>query len=138
MRIIGIDHGLSRIGLAVWDSQADVVLPLGVLAERDFEKAVRSVSATLLTEGADLAVVGVPRRLSGEAGGEQAERALSFAAALRRESGLPVETDDERLSSRAADSLRSEGSKGEVSERDALAAVAILESYIDRHGEYED
>ncbi|MBN1585246.1 Holliday junction resolvase RuvX [Candidatus Uhrbacteria bacterium] len=132
MRIIGIDYGLARIGSAIWDSQADLVLPLGVIAERDFKRAVSAVAGLCLEERADLVVVGLPKRLSGEGTGEQVGRTERFVAALRDETGLPIEMEDERMTSGVAESQRRHAKPGQVAERDALAAVAILESHVRR------
>lgn len=137
MRIIGVDYGLARIGLAVWDSQADLVLPLEVIHEGDFSAAVRKISRLCADESADLVVVGQPTALSGQKTGEQVTATERFVAALREQVKVPVETEDERLSSGLAD-RHMEQARDQTAGRDALAAAAILESYIDRHGVSQD
>ena len=132
MRILGLDIGKRRIGVAVSD-------PLGLLA-RPVE-TVRSVSLNVdiarISElarelEAEVIVVGDPLHMSGEAG-TMSSRAHKFGEALHEATGLPVEYCDERLTSVEAERiLRDQGvSPRKVRHQiDAMAAAVILQSYL--------
>lgn len=122
MRILAIDHGAARAGTAVCDPSATIVRPLGVVAPPEPAELARVAAEA----GAELIVVGLPVSLDGAERG-QAAAAREFAAALGRETELPVETYDERLTTRmAAESARA----GADAAPDALAAAHLLESYL--------
>jgi putative Holliday junction resolvase len=134
VRILAVDWGERRIGLAISD-------PLGVLATglptrsvSGQSDALKAVAAVAAEQEAERIVVGLPLLLSGERGAA-ADAAQAFANALGRRTGLPVETWDERLTSAlGARRLREVGvrtghAKGEV---DRAAAVALLESWLMR------
>jgi putative Holliday junction resolvase len=123
MRVLAIDHGDVRAGTAVCDPSGTIVRPLGVISPPDPAAAAR-----LATEqGAELVVVGLPVSLDG-AEREQAAAARRFAELLAAELGeIPVETYDERLTTRmAAESARA----GAGAPADSLAAAHLLESYL--------
>jgi putative holliday junction resolvase len=123
MRVLAIDHGDVRAGTAVCDPSGTIVRPLGVISPPDPAEAARVAAEA----GAELVVVGLPVSLDG-AEREQAASARGFAEALATELGeIPVETYDERLTSRmAAESART----GAEAPADALAAAHLLESYL--------
>ncbi len=122
MRILAIDHGDARAGTAICDPSATIVRPLGVVSPPDPSEVARIASEV----GAELIVVGLPTSLDG-AEREQAESARSFAAAVAEVVAVPVETYDERLTTRmAAESARG----GATAPADALAAAHLLESYL--------
>jgi putative Holliday junction resolvase len=92
------------------------------------------VAAVAENEGAELVVVGLPVLLSGQEG-EQAAEARRFAAELERRLAVPVETYDERLTTRmASESARA----GAGAPADALAAAHLLESYLQSRGETDE
>ena len=140
MRVLGIDYGERRIGLAVSDASATLARPLRVVAPRgslrDRAAAVAAVAAETAAEadGLVLVVVGVPRALNGAAHGQTA-RALAFAEALRSIAGMPVALQDERLSSVEADerlAVRERDWRKRKARLDAAAAAVILQDYLDR------
>ena len=127
MRILAIDHGNARAGTAICDPSATIVRPLGVVSPPD-AAAVARVAAE---QEAELIVVGLPVSLDGGEG-EQAAAAREFAAALAAAVEVPVETYDERLTTRmAAQSARG----GASAPPDALAAAHLLESYLSARGD---
>lgn len=139
MRIVGLDVGERRIGVAVSDPTGTLARPSGVLARRGSDhEAVRAVAleiARLAAEddGVQAIVVGLPRRLDGSAS-EMTPRVLAFADRLRAASGLPVVLQDERLSSREAESrlaLREKDWRARKKKLDAAAAAVILQDYLD-------
>ncbi len=122
MRVLAIDHGDVRAGTAICDPSGTIVRPLGVISPPDPAVAARVATE----EGAELIVVGLPVSLDG-AEREQAAAARAFAADLSAETEVPVETYDERLTTRmAAETARG----GASAPADALAAAHLLESFL--------
>ena len=142
MRVLGVDLGERRIGLAVSDASRTLARPLhaiepaGSTAER-VEALLREVADLECEEdGLDGIVVGLPRALDGSAH-EQTERVLTFVAALRARATLVVELQDERLSSREAErrlAAREKDWRKRKSKLDAAAAAVILQDYLDENG----
>jgi putative Holliday junction resolvase len=124
MRIVALDHGDARVGVAICDPTETIARPLGVVEPPDAGR-VRELVAE---HDAELVVVGLPVSLRGEEG-EQARSARAFAAELEDALPVPVETYDERLTTRLAESSAREGA---ASPPDALAAAHLLESYLQR------
>jgi putative Holliday junction resolvase len=133
-RVLAVDWGVRRIGLAVSDPGGLIASGLPTLEVRGVEDAVAGVARVAREVEAEQIVVGLPLRMSGERG-EAAENAERFATLVRERSGLPTDTYDERLTSAlSARRLREVGvrtghAKGRV---DQGAAVALLESYLMR------
>ena len=138
-RILGLDAGERRVGVAISDPDRHFAVPLRSL-ERDnrgseFAALQRLIGEEEVTE----VVVGLPLSLSGEAG-SQAERARDFAGQLESRFQLTVHMYDERLSTqealhRVSDDHRRgrrERQKPPVADTDALAASIILQAYLDR------
>ncbi|HYH62255.1 MAG TPA: Holliday junction resolvase RuvX [Solirubrobacterales bacterium] len=123
MRILALDHGEARVGAAVCDPTETIARPAGVLGSDPAE--VLTLAQELEVE---LVVVGLPLTLSGSEG-NQAESARTYAAELERLLDVPVETYDERLTTRMADSSSRAGAGAAT---DALAAAHLLESYLQR------
>jgi putative Holliday junction resolvase len=123
MRILAIDHGAARIGCAISDPSGTLARPLEVLEPPDPAAAARLVSE----HEAELVVVGLPVSLSGDEG-PQARLAREFGNQLAEIVDVPVETYDERLTTRMAEeSVRA----GASAPADALAAAHLLESYLE-------
>jgi putative holliday junction resolvase len=122
MRVFAIDHGTARAGYAVCDPTETIVRPLGAIEPPD-PAGLRSLAAD---EEAELIVVGVPVSLDGSEG-EQARIAREFAAELAEVVDVPVETYDERLTTRMADVSARAGADAPP---DALAAAHLLEGYL--------
>jgi len=122
MRVLAIDHGLARCGVAVSDPTETVVRPLEVVEPPDPSAVARLVSE----HDADLLVVGLPIGLSGESGA-QAAAAQRFRDEVAALVEIPVETYDERLTTlMAARSARG----GAGAAEDSLAAAHLLESFL--------
>ncbi|MBI1797343.1 MAG: Holliday junction resolvase RuvX, partial [Candidatus Eisenbacteria bacterium] len=98
MRILAVDWGERRIGLAVSDPTGVIATPLPTLTVRGRDDGLAGVLAVAIEREAERIVVGLPLHMSGERG-EAAEQAESFAAALRERAGILVEMYDERLTS---------------------------------------
>jgi putative Holliday junction resolvase len=122
MRVLAIDHGNARAGTAICDPSGTIVRPLGVISPPDAGEAARVAA----DEGAELIVVGLPVSLDGSER-EQAEAARAFATELEAAAEIPVETYDERLTTRMAEASSRGGASAPA---DALAAAHLLESYL--------
>jgi putative holliday junction resolvase len=122
MRVLAIDHGEARAGTAICDPSGTIVRPLGVISPPD----AAAVARLAADEDAELIVVGLPVSLDG-AEREQAASARSFAAAVAERARVPVETYDERLTTRMAGASARAGASAPA---DALAAAHLLEAFL--------
>lgn len=140
MRVLGVDFGLRRIGLALSDPGEVVATPLKSLVLSSVRNAPAAVAAAAREAEAEAVVVGVPLGLEGEEARTEVRRVERFATALRRELGLPVHLVDESFSSREAEDLAPGGPGGEGrakrrgpgSDSHAVAAAVILQRWLDR------
>jgi putative Holliday junction resolvase len=133
-RVLAVDWGERRIGLAVSDPQGLIATGLDTLEVTGADQAAARVAEVAREHEVERVVVGLPLLMSGERG-EAAESAERFAALLGRRSGLPVETYDERLTTALSQRrLRETGVRtGHARARvDQGAAIALLESYLMR------
>ena len=133
-RILAVDWGERRVGLAVSDPTGIIATGLDTLEVRNANDALTRVSEVARREEVEAVVVGLPLLMSGERG-EAAEAAQSFADALARRLEVPVSTYDERLTSAlSARRLREAGVRtGHARKKvDQGAAIALLESYLSR------
>ena len=133
MRVLGLDLGQKRIGVAVSDEDASIAFPSGAIESRGPKKDVKAVLELIEERAIGRVVVGLPRHLDGREGPE-AEAARAFADALHRASGLPVETLDERWTTVEAERvLHAQGRKKKKQRAvvDSVAASIILSTYLD-------
>ena len=139
MRIVGLDIGEKRIGVAVSDATATLARPLNVLRptslETDALDVVMREIARLAAEedGVSAIVVGLPRRLDGSPT-PMTLRVEQFARRLESTATVPVMLQDERLSSREAESrlaVRDKDWRSRKARLDAAAAAVILQDYLD-------
>ena len=132
MRILAIDYGDRRIGLAVSDESAAICGEAFTIEEWDMENAARRIAGEARLRRAWTLVLGLPKNMDGTEG-PRAEKSRAFAELLRRESGLPVVLWDERRSSvEAHNILRANGKREKKHKKtvDAVAAALILEGYL--------
>ena len=125
MRILALDHGSARCGVAVSDPTGTLATPLGAVERPDTKRGLAALARLVEDQGAERVLVGLPLTMGGEAG-EQAERARTFAQRLERRVSVPVELHDERLTTRLAERTGGEG------DADSRAAAHLLESYLAR------
>jgi putative holliday junction resolvase len=132
-RVLGVDYGSRRIGLALSDPLGLTAQPLAVLTNR--EKTIWSeVLEVVRRYGVTRIVLGLPRRLSGEEG-PAAEEVRAFGERLAQSTGVPVDYVDERLTTAAAQRVLSETDMSGAKKRavvDKLAAALILQTWLDR------
>jgi len=131
MRLMGLDLGERRIGVAVSDPSRVLARGIEVIERRSVEKDLEAIARLTEEYEVEAMVVGFPRRLNGTAG-EEARKAEAFAAQIEAHLGLPVILWDERLSTvRAARALAEGGKRKRRLGIDAVAAVVILQDYLD-------
>ena len=139
MRIVGLDVGARRIGVAISDATGTLARPVGVLRPAGLEADAPRVTATEVArlrseeDGVSALVVGLPSRLDGSPN-DMTARVRAFAEALGRLTGLPVMLQDERLSSREAESrlaVTIKDWRARKTRLDAAAAAIILQDYLD-------
>ena len=134
MVILAVDLGKARTGLAVCDKSGILASPAGVITEYNPEKLLEKVAEQARAYKAELLVMGLPRNMDGSEG-ESAQIARQFGAALSEKTGLPVEFQDERGTTITAHNyLNATNTRGKKRKAvvDAVAAVVILQNYLDR------
>lgn len=133
MKIMSVDYGDVRTGLAVCDRTEFLASPVGTIVERDFETLVKKVAYAATKElGVGMVVVGLPRNMDGSYG-ERAEKCRRFAKALNALIPIPVETWDERQTTMQAQRYLDEtGVYGKKRKEviNEVAATIILDSYL--------
>jgi putative Holliday junction resolvase len=133
VRLLALDVGDVRIGVAVSDETRTLASGLTTLRSKGPRQDVRQVAALVREQQAAEVVVGLPLRLDGSAG-PQAEKVMAFVERLRRAVPVPVTTRDERLSSVAAsERLVEAGVRGSARKQklDQAAACLILQELLD-------
>jgi putative Holliday junction resolvase len=127
VKVLALDHGRARTGVAVSDPTGTLARPLPAIPRIDSPNGREALASVVAQERPDLIIVGDPRHLSG-ARGQQAREAEAFAERLRLRFGLPVELVDERLTTvEASRRAREAGARGDL---DSLAACVLLEGFL--------
>lgn len=125
MRVLGIDWGRRRTGLALSDPLGLTCTPLEILEERDGERLLLRIIEVAREHDVGEVVVGLPRPLKGGTN-RQLETVLEFVTTLRDRTALKIATWDERFTSRLAEKGRSG-----IAAQDAVAACYMLQDYLD-------
>ena len=134
MKIIAVDLGKVRTGLAVCDPQEYLASPLQVVEERNGDRLMQTVARIAREQEAGHLVVGLPRNMDGSEG-ESAQNARLFAKRLEEETGLPVSLRDERGTTITAHHhLNQTNTRGKKRKAvvDAVAAVVILQDFLEQ------
>lgn len=118
MKVLALDYGSARTGVAVSDPTGTIARPLGVVERASTEAGLARLRGLIAEEQPERVVVGLPLTLRGEHG-EQAQETERFVDALRRAVAVPVELFDERFTSVLADG------------DDARAAAHLLSTYLE-------
>jgi putative Holliday junction resolvase len=132
-RVLGLDLGQARIGVALSDPDRRVAVPLGTI-RTGAPGDLKAITSLVREHGVEVVVVGYPLDLSGRRG-EAADHAERFAAVLNEVLAIPVVLEDERLSTVQAErELAAAGVRGRRRRRvvDQSAATVILQSYLDK------
>jgi putative Holliday junction resolvase len=139
VRIVGLDVGQRRIGVAISDATGTLARPVGVLRTAALDADAVALAAAEIArlaaeeDGVGALVIGLPRRLDGSRS-EFTAQVEAFAGDLGRRTHLPVVLQDERLSSREAESRLAERERDwrqRKARLDAAAAAIILQDYLD-------
>jgi putative Holliday junction resolvase len=132
-RLLGVDLGEKRVGLAVSDTGGILATPLRVLHVTSPNDAVRQVAAACVEVGAEGVVLGLPRNMDGTEG-PKARESRTFAEKLGAAAALSVTLWDERLTTSLVERVLLDSDVSRRRRRevvDKLAAQAILQSYLD-------
>lgn len=129
-RILAIDYGTRRIGLAISDELGITAQPLPVLERKNRRTDIARLRDIVKQNGVATILVGLPVHLSGEQS-EMAAEAAQFAARIQKELGLSVKLKDERLTSWEAEQLVIELDFQKNAGIDSLAAAILLREYLD-------
>lgn len=122
MRVLALDHGTARIGCAISDPSGTLATPLPVIEPPE----ARTVVELVAEREVELVVVGLPLHLSGEEG-SQAALTRTFCKELEGMLDVPVESYDERLTTRMAEATKRAGA---TAAPDSLAAAHLLQAYL--------
>ncbi len=134
MRVLGLDIGERRIGVALSDPEGIIAIALTVIERKSEDTALQQLSDLTQEHEVERIVIGLPRSLDGSLG-KQAQAVQTFAESLAGCTELSVVTWDERLSTVAAERMMIEaGVKREKRKErlDSVAAAFILQGYLDR------
>jgi putative Holliday junction resolvase len=125
VKVLALDYGLARTGVAVSDPTGTVARPLGVVERAASDEGLGRLATLARAERVDRVVVGLPVTLRGGVGA-QAKETVRFVELLRGAIDVPVETFDERFTTRLA-----QASPGTRAGEDARAAAHLLETYLE-------
>jgi putative holliday junction resolvase len=133
MRILALDHGTKRIGVAISDELKLIAQPLEFIPAEPFADFIVRLQELIRDKQVEQVVVGLPRNMNGTFG-PAAQRVQEFIAALKPSVEVPIRTWDERLTSTQANRLLIQGGvrRQERKEKvDQMAAAILLQSYLD-------
>jgi putative Holliday junction resolvase len=125
VKVLAVDYGSARTGVAVSDPSGTIARPLGVVDRAGSEAGLARLAELIRAESAERVVVGLPLTLRGEHGA-QARETEAFVAALRGAVDVPVESFDERFTTGLAQTVGSDDAP-----EDARAAAHLLSSYLE-------
>jgi putative holliday junction resolvase len=133
MRVLGVDYGTKRIGLALSDPLGIFAQPLQALAVSDLPSAADEIARITKERDVDTIVIGLPRNMDGTIG-EKAQEALAFLDMLLERTHVVVVPWDERLSTAFAERALRESNMSRKKRKkrvDMVAAQVILQGYLD-------
>jgi putative Holliday junction resolvase len=133
MKLLGLDVGDRRIGVACGDTDVRIATPIDVVVRTQFDADVRAMTVFVHKYEVAKLIVGLPRNMDGTTG-DQARSVIDYAEKLASVLNLPMQLWDERLSTVEATRRRNEtGARGKKSRLaiDAVAAAVILQDYLD-------
>ncbi|MBR1970516.1 MAG: Holliday junction resolvase RuvX [Clostridia bacterium] len=136
MKIMGLDYGEARIGVAVSDALGMIATPLDTICEKNRDIQLKKTIEVAKENRVEKIVVGYPKHMDGTIG-HRAQYTEEFAKDLSKSLGIPYELWDERLSSTEAHRILEEGGvsgKKRKTKVDKIAAVIILQGYLDSCG----
>jgi putative Holliday junction resolvase len=133
MRILALDHGTRRIGVALSDELKMIAQPLEFISAEPFGAFIERLKKILDEKQVELVLVGMPRNMDGSYG-PAAQKVSEFIAALQKEIAVPIRTWDERLTSAQANRILTQANVRRDKRKetvDKMAAAILLQSYLD-------
>ena len=133
MRILALDHGTKRIGVAVSDETKTIAQPLEYIFTEPFATFLDRLKKILIEKEIDLILIGLPRNMDGSYG-PAAQKVATFVAVLKTAITVPIKMWDERLTSTMANKALIQGGvrRDKRKEKvDKMAAAILLQSYLD-------
>jgi len=133
MRILALDHGTKRVGVAVSDETKTIAQPLEYILTEPFAPFLERLKKLLVEKEVDLVLVGMPRNMDGSYC-PAAQKVETFVAVLRGAIAVPIKTLDERLTSAQANRVLIQGNVRRDQRKenvDKMAAAILLQSYLD-------
>lgn len=133
MRILALDHGTVRIGVAVSDELKMIAQPLEFIPAEPFPDFLARLKEIIREKEVELILVGMPRNMDGSYG-PATEKVREFVGVLKEQVGVPIKTWDERLTSTQANRVLIQANVGRKERKekvDKMAAAILLQSYLD-------
>ena len=132
-RIMGLDIGDKRIGVAISDPSQILASPLKTIVRKDDQSAILEIAALVTQRSIGRLVIGLPYLMNGSVG-EQARKVMEFTGGIKEKTGVEIVMQDERLTSFTAGQMLREADKKRKrlkKEIDAAAATVILQAHLD-------
>ena len=136
MRVLAIDHGTKRMGIAISDPSGMIAQPLEFIPAEPFAAFLGRLKELLVEKEVDMILVGMPRNMDGSYG-PAAAKVREFVAVLKETIAIPVKTWDERLTSAQANRMLVQADvrrKDRKEKVDKAAAAILLQSFLDSRG----
>ena len=136
MRVLAIDHGTKRMGIALSDPSGMIAQPLEFIPAEPFAAFLERLKELLVEKEVDMILVGMPRNMDGSYG-PAAAKVQEFVAVLKETIAIPVKTWDERLTSAQANRMLVQADvrrKDRKEKVDKAAAAILLQSFLDSRG----
>ena len=133
MRVLAIDHGTVRMGIAISDELKMIAQPLEFIPAEPFSGFLERLKILLQEYDVELVLLGMPRNMNGSYG-EASIKVQEFEAVLKNSIMIPIKTFDERLTSVQANRALTQGRAKKKKKRlnvDAMAAAILLQTYLD-------
>lgn len=130
MKYLALDYGKARVGLALGDSETKLALGKGILEGLSQNALITKIKAIVTFENIDRIIIGLPLNMEGKPT-EMTNEVQLFVDKIRNHLEIPVQTVDERLTSKMADTLLQDVPKGKR-KQDQVAAQIILQNYLDQ------
>ena len=127
MNYLGIDYGGKRVGVATGSDEIKIASPFFILENKGQDFLLAEIRKVCDQENIGKIIVGLPLTMASETG-PQAKEVMNFIDFLKNNLAVPTETEDERFTSSMVDKLMAESG---VKDRDAVAAMIILQSFFD-------
>jgi len=133
MRVLGLDPGSKRVGVALSDELGMIAQPLEYIPAEPYEEFVTALLKLIAERGVESIIVGMPRNMDGSYG-PAAEKSKALVEKLRERTEVPIRTWDERLTTAQANRVLIAGNvsrKKRKEKVDKMAAAILLQSYLD-------